>query len=382
VKDSMLVEINQQAGVLKNILTNRKDPIFNKVKRIQERYKFNRIILTGSGDSYCAGLTTASTFLLQNYEAHALPPMDLSRYKYKFSQYLDKHTLLIPISVSGHTKRVIEAIHAAKSRNCPILSVTNNPDSPVAQMSDEFIYTMSAPLESIKKSSYAEKISSKYTGYEHDVPQTKSYTAVQMALQLIALSFAKDPYYDVLDPIPGVIKQTLNNSRIKKLGKKYSKASKYVFCGSGPNYGNALFGEFKMYEFAMLGIGKDIEEYCHTAYFVTDPDTPVIFLAPAGESLKRTSEIVPVLKNTIETDAVIISNKEPDFDYSYWIKIPFYGAEEFSVIPYGVVSPLLAYWSAKTLGRNVNTFRGGVEEEKYVTGSYHTIRESKVKKRY
>ncbi|MFX0091990.1 MAG: SIS domain-containing protein [Candidatus Hodarchaeota archaeon] len=380
--DYMLQEIREQPQVLRNIIKTMKDKIYEQVSEFREKFQIKRILLTGCGDSLCASLTTEHAFTTHGIPSYALPPMEFSRYKYKYPHYLDPHTLLIPISVSGRTPRVIEAIHAARSRNSPILAITNNPESPVAQLSNAFLYTKSASLELIQSSSYEGEVSSKYIGYEHDVPQTKSYTAVQLTLLLMALSFNLDPDYSLIESIPDSVRQIIENSLIKELGIAHAQAPRYLYCASGPNFGNALFGEFKMYEFNLPGFGKDIEEYCHTAYFVTESDTPVIFIAPPGESLDRTTEIVPVLKRIINTDTIILSETQPNFEYGHWIEIPYSGPEEFSTIPYGVVVPLFAYWSAKTRGRNVNTFRGGVEQEKYVSGSYHTIRQSKVKEHF
>ncbi|MHA1199065.1 MAG: SIS domain-containing protein [Candidatus Heimdallarchaeaceae archaeon] len=380
--DYMLQEINEQPLYLRNLITQSKETIYEVVSKLKDKKNIRRIVLTGCGDSLCASLTTEAAFNKAGFSTFASPPMEISRYKYRFHDLLDENTLLIPISVSGKTPRVIEAINAAKNKNCSILSITNNPESPVAQNSDEFIYAKSSKIESLQATSYDGEISSKYVGYEHDVPQTKSYTAVQMALLLLAKSFEKNPDYSELNEIPNTIEKIVGNPLIKELGIESADASPPIFSASGPNYGNALFGEFKLYEFSLPGFSKEIEEYCHTAYFITEKNTPVMFIAPEGESLLRISEITPVLQNIIGANSIVLSKNEPSFDHWHWIEIPFQGSEEFSVIPYGVVAPLFAYWIAKEKGLNVNTFRGGVEQEKYVEGSYYTIRESKIKDDY
>lgn len=380
--DYMLQEINEQPTFLKNLLITSKEKIYEKLNQIREKKEIKRIVLTGCGDSLCAALTTEYAFNKKKLSTMVFPPMEISRYKYRFFDLLDDKTLLIPISVSGRTPRVVESIHAARSRNCSILAITNNPDSPVAKKSDDIVYAKSSKVESLKTTSYEGEISSQYVGYEHDVPQTKSYTAVQMALLLLAESFGKDPDYSELESIPDIVKKTIENPIIKELGIKHSNASKHIYSASGPNYGNALFGEFKMYEFSLIGFSKEIEEYCHTAYFITEKGTPVIFMAPREIAYQRVSEIAPILKKIIEANPIVLSEEQPDFDNSNWLEVPYAGSEENSVIPYGVVAPLFAYWVAKERGLNVNTFRGGVEQEKYVEGSYYTIRSSKVKDDY
>lgn len=378
----MLQEINEQPVYLQNLINQSKEEIFEVANKIRSKKDIKRIILTGCGDSLCASLTAEAAFNRVGFSTFVFPPMEFSRYRYRYNNLLDENTLLIPISVSGKTPRVIEVINAAKNRDCSVLSITNNPESPVAQKSDEFIYAKSSQIESLKTSSYDGAVSSKYVGYEHDVPQTKSYTAVQMALLLLATSCEADQDYSELETISNVIKKVIENKLIKDLGVETAEASRYIFSASGPNYGNALFGEFKMYEFSLLGFSKEIEEYCHTAYFITEEKNPVMFIVPEGESFKRVSEISPVLKNIIKANPIIISNTEPNFEYGHWIEVPYHGSEENSVIPFGVIAPLFAYWIAKEKGLNVNTFRGGVEQEKYVEGSYYTIRQSKIKEDY
>lgn len=380
--DYLLQEINEQPAYLQDLIKQSKEEIYELANKIRLERDIRKIILTGCGDSLCASLTTEAAFNQAGFSTYVFPPMEFSRYRYRYNNLLDENTLLIPISVSGKTPRVIEAINAARSRKCAVLSVTNNPESPAAKKSDVFIYAKSSHIESLRTSSYDGEVSSQYVGYEHDVPQTKSYTAVQMALLLLAKSFEKDPDYSELKEIPEVIKQVVDNRLIKELAIESAGASRHIFSSSGPNYGSALFGEFKMYEFSLPGFSKEIEEYCHTAYFITEEDNPVMFITPEGEALSRVAEIAPILKNTIKAKPIILSKNEPKFDYGNWVEIPFNGSEESSVIPYGVVAPLFTYWIAKEKGLNVNTFRGGAEQEKYVEGSFYTIRQSKVKDDY
>ena len=375
----MLKEIQEQPQYLKNLIDSNKDIIHEKINSYQDKFDIKRIILTGCGDSLCAALTNEYAFSEIGFSTFVFPPMELSRYRFKLSTLLNEKSLLIPISVSGRTPRVIESINTAVSKGSPTLAITNNPESPVAQTSNDFIYAKSSEIDSLKTSSYDGDISSKYVGYEHDVPQTKSYTSIQMTLQMIATSLGKDPEFSFLEEIPNIVKKVIQNNLIKELGVEHSEASRYIYSASGPNYGNALFAEFKMYEFSLLGFSKEIEEYCHTSYFITEENTPVMFIAPEGKSLQRVSEISPILEKKIGAFPMVLSNIEPHFSCKAWIEIPYTGEERYSIIPYGVVAPLYAYWVAKTRGLNVNTFRGGVEQEKYVEGSYYTIRKSKIK---
>ncbi|MCE7741264.1 MAG: SIS domain-containing protein [Candidatus Heimdallarchaeota archaeon] len=156
----MLQEINEQPLYLRNLITQSKETIYEVANKLKDKRNVQRIVLTGCGDSLCASLTTEAAFNKVGFSTFAFPPMEISRYRYRFHDLLDENTLLIPISVSGKTPRVIEAINDAKSRKCSILSITNNPESPVAQNSDEFIYAKSSKIESLQTTSYDGEVSS------------------------------------------------------------------------------------------------------------------------------------------------------------------------------------------------------------------------------
>ena len=52
---------------------------------------------------------------------------------------LDADSLVVAVSASGKTKDVLDAVKIAKSKNVPVISLTNHKDSPLAQLSDEVL---------------------------------------------------------------------------------------------------------------------------------------------------------------------------------------------------------------------------------------------------
>ena len=63
---------------------------------------------------------------------------------YPIGTFQWNNTIVIAISESGETKRLIEAIHQFKQKNCGILSITNSPLSTLAKLSDwNFSYNLS-----------------------------------------------------------------------------------------------------------------------------------------------------------------------------------------------------------------------------------------------
>lgn len=55
---------------------------------------------------------------------------------YPIESFQWKHTVVMALSESGETERLIEAIHQFKKKNCCVLSITNSPFSTLAKLSD------------------------------------------------------------------------------------------------------------------------------------------------------------------------------------------------------------------------------------------------------
>lgn len=70
---------------------------------------------------------------------------------------LDESALVIAISSSGKTKDIIDAVKNAKANNVPIISITSNPNSPLAKLSDNVLV---APASGVSVSSRATEIRS------------------------------------------------------------------------------------------------------------------------------------------------------------------------------------------------------------------------------
>ena len=134
-----------------------------------------------------------------------------------------------------------------------------------------------------------------------------------------------------------------------------------------------------MFEFALNGFTCDIEEYCHTGYFITTDHTSVVFIAPDSASLNRIREIEPIIREELDAKTVVLVDAELKKEAgpnSTPITLP----EERPLSPVVLTIPIefLSYSLAKSKGFNTNLFRGGQDTEKYVSGSYKTIRQSRL----
>jgi glucosamine--fructose-6-phosphate aminotransferase (isomerizing) len=232
-------------------------------------------------------------------------------------------------------------------------------------------------------SSYTTEVAKQYTGYQNDVAQTKTYLANLGTISLLIANLASksDVYKAKLRTSFSLITEALGDrEKFIRIGKSIAATSENVsFVGSGPNSPTSLFGAYKMFEFTLHGFACDIEEFCHTRYFITTEKSSVIFLAPDEKCFNRIMEIEPVIREQIGAQTVIIANEKLDPPSSSRI-LPLTLPDDTILSPLVLTIPveLISYSLAKEKGFNTNTFRGGVETEKYVTGSFATIRQSRL----
>jgi glucosamine--fructose-6-phosphate aminotransferase (isomerizing) len=379
--DFMLSEMLEQPKILDSLITN------VNIKKIGKKlYQSNieRIILTGSGDSYCAAWFGA--YLGQRWR----PDLDIRYFApFEFVNYYNpdylQNSVVIGISVSGNTPRVIEALRFAKKYGAHTIGMTDNPQGRVNTETDHTLFIHASPPETLENSSYVTEGAKEYTGYHHDVAQTKTYLANLATLSLL-MAYNSSQEEDTLALIQEafqLINPAINQHQdfIKKGNNIGHGINKVIFVSSGANGPTGLFGAYKMFEFSVNGFACDIEEYCHTNYFITTENSFVIFIASDFPTFDRIKEIEPVIRDVIDAKTVVLINsdlyKNPKID-SHYIPLKVPKNEVLSPLVFTIPVEFLTYSIARSKDFDTNQFRGGQDTEKYVSGSYKTIRQSKI----
>ncbi|MHA2169537.1 MAG: SIS domain-containing protein [Candidatus Kariarchaeaceae archaeon] len=379
-QDYMYEEIIFQQRILEDFIKDN-NTIQNKFGKLS----FDEIWLTGSGDSHCVSLFGASLLNQLGINATAFTPMDLSN----FHHSTPENPCLVAISVSGKTPRVLEVIIKFKQKypNSSVIGLTDNVKSDLYRLCTHPILIGASPSEALKTSDYQDDIAKHYTGYHHDVAQTKTYFANILSLikitqelsdmtgefrQMITLALVDfDKWISICEDWVG--------------SHPISHPNKTIFVGSGIFNSLAQFGQYKWFEFTLPGLKQDIEEYAHTHYFTTNTKTTLVFLTPSGAHFKRAEELIDgALKELIQPEIYLAScQSDPTLQNTCILPKP---SSELSPIWQEVILYLyslvfiewLTYYTAKNEGYDTNRFRGGVDSEKYVRGSYQTIRQSKI----
>lgn len=379
--DFMLSEMLEQPKILDSLYH---DVNIKNIGKFLLQSNIERIIFTGSGDSYCAAWFGAH--LGQRWR----PDLDIRYYApFEFVNYFDpqylRKSVVIGISVSGNTPRIVEALRFANEYGAYTIGITDNPQGRVAKETDQTLFIHASPPETLETSSYVSKGAKEYTGYHHDVAQTKTYLANLGALCMLMayISLQEEAALALIQEAFQLVTKALNQQKdFLKLGNNIgSIVDKVIFVSSGANGSTGLFGAYKMFEFSLNGFACDIEEYCHTNYFITTENSLVIFIASDFPSFDRIREIEPVIRDEIKTETIVLVNSDlykGDKIASHYILVKTPKNEVLSPMVYTIPVEFLSYSIARSKGFDTNQFRGGQDTEKYVSGSYKTIRQSKL----
>jgi fructoselysine-6-P-deglycase FrlB-like protein len=339
----------------------------------------NRVILTGSGDSYCAALL-GKWLMKKRGHVSALPTLEASQ----AAQHLQADDTLICISVSGRTARVLEAAERALAGGAKVVAVTDNLQSPLAELASSVWPIYASPPEQLEDTNYRDQHAKQYIGYHHDVAQTKTFWAGVLTLVRAA---EKGPDWQVLlDHTRTLLSPTFYELFFNK-ADVWAESGQTFFLGSGWAKIVARFASYKMHEFNRLAHFTGIEEYCHTLYFITRPKDAIVFLVSDEDTAARAKEVVPVLCEFF--DARIV-----------WLQPRFFGN---NFLPAGpehniqlVNTPashqplqqflnfiLAVQWLTYAIGRvhapDINTFHAGYDTERLVAGTLRTIRKSAIR---
>ncbi len=344
----MLAQIEQKPDTIKQIL-NPLDRSARFMLNFERCYEIHDIIICGSGDSYAAALSAAST--MRRYSQLPVMPlnsMTASRYCLPYLKEMRaRRTLVIVISNSGGAARSNEALQMAKAAGTITLAVTGRVDSEFARSAD-----MSLDIS----------VPNVPAGL---APGILSHMATQLALILIGLRIGevtgnlaaevagklRQQFLAVSPALAGFTRDALAVS--EHVAKAYGQESRFEFLGSGPNYGSAVFAAAKAIETAGIeAVGEDIEEFHHLQFFEKRRPMPTVLMAPLGNSYARAQEIAHELKKLERQLVAVVQQGEEEIaklaDYCYLI--PADTREEFTPLFIDTAMECLAYALALETG--------------------------------
>lgn len=274
----MLREIAEIPRMLSDISSQmQSNPVFSN---LFDSNRFNSVVILARGTSDNAG-----HFLKYLIETKlGLPcalasPSAATMYPTKFRY---EKTLVVAISQSGRSEDLLVFAKAAKEGGAYLLSITNNSESPLANLSDIHIPVLAGP--------------------ELAVPATKSYVGQLMVSYLLTMQWAKEKH-DANEVVSHAIEILAQQESIVEFAKKIEIDQPLYVLGRGFSYPNAKEFALKLQETSLIPVqGMSTSDFLHGPIASLHESSQVVFMSPhhlPAESFGETPDRVRAVTNQL-----------------------------------------------------------------------------------
>jgi glucosamine--fructose-6-phosphate aminotransferase (isomerizing) len=259
-----------------------------------ELFSFQKIILSGCGDSRAAAMAVQKTFeRLTCLPVEMISVIDLARfYEGKYFGFAPNNPLVILISNSGTVARVVEAARRAVEKGAFVLGITGNPDSPLGTSATR-VLPLEIPLFPA-------------------APGTRSYIVSLMALLLVAIRMGEvrgcrtmneshTLRSDIIAQAADLDADLLEiDKKMLTLARIWQHLEAWDFVGAGPDYATAWYGHAKVLEATgQYAMHANSEEWLHLNFFAGNPEkiATVVISSLFNEGSSRTAETVACMRS-------------------------------------------------------------------------------------
>lgn len=282
-------EIAEQPDVIQRLLTEQVENAKSIAKAIQDfDPTFVSIAARGTSDNagryaqYLLGIKAQIPVALATPSVHTI---------YESKPNLSR-ALVIGISQSGQSPDVRRVVEDAREQGALTLSITNDAESPLAQVTAHHL-----PLNA---------------GKEVSVAATKTYTAELAAVALIVsqlTGITEDQ--DKLNELPQFVRETLTHCEpISNWAERYRYMERFAAVGRGYNYCTAFEISLKIKELCYVP-GEEYSEadFRHGPIAIVQPGFPVLVIAPEGKLYPNMLDLLNKLKER-DAECLVISNQD------------------------------------------------------------------------
>ncbi|MEU3600065.1 SIS domain-containing protein [Streptomyces sp. NPDC006798] len=174
-----------------------------------------------------------------------------------------RDVLVITVSQSGGSPDLVASTRAAREAGAVTLAVTNNPDSPLAAVSEFHIDVLAGP--------------------EKALPATKTYTATLLALYLLVQGL-KGADGTAAAELPGLAERILDRGdEVRRLAGRYRFAERMVITSRGYGYPTAKEAALKLMETSYIpALSYSGADLLHGPLAMVDNISPVIAVVTDG----------------------------------------------------------------------------------------------------
>lgn len=329
----MLKEIHETEQTVRDTC----DAFFRNVdvKRLSEYVRnADRIILTGCGTAYNAGLVAKRFF---SDKCGVFCQVEIASELRYSPVHITGSTLVLAVSQSGETADTVEAVSALKNAGARVVAVTNCGYSAITRVAH-----MTVPV---------------CAGAEVCVAATKSYIGQLAALYLISrlnvdVFKARSGLLSVCDKVVELLK---DGGSADKIAGKCAESSAVFFLGRGADYAVAVEASLKLKEISYIfSDGYPAGELKHGTLALIDENTLSVIIIcdeKLAEKCENAASQVLSRKGKVAVVTCLDGVAEKLKESAEVWKIPECSAE-LSPFVSAVALQLIAYKTAVSLGRD------------------------------
>lgn len=275
--------------------------------------------LWGARNRLSVALTTPSLF-----GAYASPPN------------LDG-ALVVGISQSGESPDLLGVIEEANRQRRPTLAITNNAESPMAQLANRSLEIG--------------------VGAERAVAATKTYTGQLLAVALLSTAIADEDQEEQIGRIAPVVDEVLTTQeRLKQVAESLASHDRCVVIGRGFHHATAYEWALKTAELSYL-VAQPFSsaDFRHGPMALVEPGLAVLAVATEGPLFPELADLLEEIRSA-GARVVVISDRD-DLSAEHLLRIPTI-PEWLSPIPAIVAAQVFTYHLTIARGYDPDRPRG------------------------
>lgn len=285
---SLHSEIFEQPAVLEHLLSTQRENVEHIVK-IARSHDLRYVFLAARGTSDNAGRYANYLWGARNHLPVALATPSL--FTYYEQPPLLRDALVVGISQSGQSPDIVSVLAEGKRQGCLTLSITNEPSSPLAQVSD-FLIDMQV-------------------GRELAVAATKTYTSELMSIAMLSVALSGEEIcWRVLAQVPAWVEDMLrSDAALAQMAQRYRYMDQCVVLGRGYNYSTAFEWALKLKELTYVEAEPySSADFKHGPIAMVERGFPVMAVVPDGKVRETLMSMLKVLRNEYMAELVVISD--------------------------------------------------------------------------
>lgn len=265
-----LQEIREQPDALRRTLSELDGDLRGLAERLAP--VIQQVVFVGCGDPHM--LSIAAVYAFEKWAKVKAEAVEAAEFVYYRSELIDSQTLVVLVTSSGKTVKVIDAARIAARKGAPTFALTNLPDGPITKETGTVIQTRAGWSDSFSTKQTVTALAALYALALH-------WSEVKGSLPPEEITALRSELYE---RVPEMVCQTLElQESMHALADEFLQARIFTFIGSGPNLSTALLSAAKMKENSQsTAEASNLEEYAHLHHLSLRDGDPVFLLTARG----------------------------------------------------------------------------------------------------